>query len=65
MEKLSLNRAQLFLRNKYTVFTMDGTVRSPVCQQNNFRRATVHQLLMSMLHVRVLHVYRTYKGTFE
>ena len=26
MEKLSPNRAQLFLRNKYTVFTMGGTV---------------------------------------
>ena len=26
MEKLSPNRAQLLLRNKYTVFTMDGTV---------------------------------------
>ena len=26
MEKLSSNRAQLFLRNKYTVFTMGGTV---------------------------------------
>ena len=26
MEKLSLNRAQLLVRNKYTVFTMGGTV---------------------------------------
>ena len=26
MEKLSPNRAQLFLRDKYTVFTMGGTV---------------------------------------
>ena len=26
MEKLSSNRAQLSLRIKYTVFTMDGTV---------------------------------------
>ena len=26
MEKLSQNRAQLFLRNKYTVFTMGGPV---------------------------------------
>ena len=26
MEKLSPNRAQLFLRNKYTVFTMGGNV---------------------------------------
>ena len=26
MEKLSPNRAQLFVRNKYTVFTMGGTV---------------------------------------
>ena len=26
MEKLSPNRGQLFLRNKYTVFTMGGTV---------------------------------------
>ena len=26
MEKLSSNRAQLFVRNKYTVFTMGGTV---------------------------------------
>ena len=26
MEKLSQNCAQLFLRNKYTVFTMGGTV---------------------------------------
>ena len=26
MEKLSPNLAQLFLRNKYTVFTMGGTV---------------------------------------
>ena len=26
MEKLSTNRAQLFLRNKYTVFTLGGTV---------------------------------------
>ena len=26
MEKLSPNCAQLFVRNKYTVFTMDGTV---------------------------------------
>ena len=26
MEKLSPNRAQLFLSNKYTVFTMGGTV---------------------------------------
>ena len=26
MEKLSPNRAQLFLRNKYTVFTTGGTV---------------------------------------
>ena len=26
METLSLNRAQPFLRNKYTVFTMGGTV---------------------------------------
>ena len=37
MEKLSPNRAQLFVRNKYTVFTMGGTValRSS-CQQNFF-----------------------------
>ena len=26
MEKLSPNHVQLFLRNKYTVFTMGGTV---------------------------------------
>ena len=26
MEKFSQNRAQLFLRNKYTFFTMGGTV---------------------------------------
>ena len=26
MEKVSPNRAQLFVRNKYTVFTMGGTV---------------------------------------
>ena len=26
MEKLSPNRAQLFLRNKYTFFTVGGTV---------------------------------------
>ena len=26
MEKLSSNRAQLFVRNKYAVFTMGGTV---------------------------------------
>ena len=26
MEKLSPNRAQLFVRYKYTVFTMSGTV---------------------------------------
>ena len=26
MDKLSPNRAQLFVRNKYTVFTMGGTV---------------------------------------
>ena len=26
MEKLSPNRAQLFVRNKYTIFTMGGTV---------------------------------------
>ena len=26
MEKLSPNRAQLFVRNKYTVFIMGGTV---------------------------------------
>ena len=34
MEKLSTNHAQLFLRNKYTVFTMGGTVC--LTQQKNF-----------------------------
>ena len=44
MEKLSPNPAQLFVRNKYTVFTMGGNCSSPVCQQKFFRRATVLQL---------------------
>ena len=40
MEKFqSPNRAQLFLRNKYTVFTVGGTVNKIF-----FRRATVLQL---------------------
>ena len=52
MEKLSPNCAQLFLRNKYTVFTMGGTVHSPpVCQQKNYRRVTVLQLEIVVLQV--------------
>ena len=38
MEKLSQNRPQLFLRNKYTVFIMGGTVAL-----QSFWRATVLQ----------------------
>ena len=44
LEKLSSNRAQLFLRNKYTVFTMGGSVALRSVNNKNFRRATVLQL---------------------
>ena len=44
MEKFSPNRAQLFVRNKYTVFTMGGTVALRSVNKNFFRRATVLQL---------------------
>ena len=45
IEKLSLNRAQLFVRNTYTAFTMDGTVafRSQI-PTSYHRRATDSQL---------------------
>ena len=36
MEKLSPNRAQLFLRNTYTVFTMGGTVALRSVKKKNF-----------------------------
>ena len=50
MEKLSPNRAQLFVRNKYTVFTMhEWHCSSPVCEQKFFRGATVLQLSTSTL----------------
>ena len=39
MEKLSPNRAQLFVRKKYTVFTMGGSV-----DLRSVNRATVLQL---------------------
>ena len=45
-ENLSPNRAQLFLRNKYTVFTMGGTV---ALRSVSKRRATVLQLIQSQL----------------
>ena len=41
MEKLSSNRAKLFLRNKYTVFTMGGAVALRSVNKNFYRRATV------------------------
>ena len=57
MEKLSPNRAQLFVRNKYTVFTMGGTV-ALWSVKKNFWRATVLQLeleLSVILTLPVLH----------
>ena len=47
MEKLIPNRAQLFLRNKYTVFYNGWHCSSPVCQKNIFRRDTVPQLKLN------------------
>ena len=44
MEKFIPNRAQPFLRNKYTVYTMNGIVALLSVQKKNFRRATVLQL---------------------
>ena len=43
MEKLSPNRVQLFLRNKYTVFTMGGTVALQSVNNKKFGRAIVLQ----------------------
>ena len=51
MEKLSLNRSRLFLRNKYTVFTMGGTVAFQSVNKNFFRRATVLQLGQYLIHL--------------
>ena len=48
MEKLSPNRAQLFVRNKYTVFTMGGTVAPRSVNNFFFRIATVLQLTLGL-----------------
>ena len=45
MEKLSPNRAQVFLRNEYTVFIMVGPVALRSVKNKKIRRATVLQLL--------------------
>ena len=47
MEKLSSNRAKLFLRNKYTVFTMGGAVALRSVNKNFYRRATVLLLILT------------------
>ena len=49
MEKLSPKRAQLFLRNKYTVLTMGGTVALRSVNNKKFRRATLLQLNLAPL----------------
>ena len=46
MEKLSPKSAQLFLRYKYTVFTMGGTVALRSVNNKKFRGATVLQLVI-------------------
>ena len=53
MEKLSLNLVQLFLCNKYTVFTMGGTVALQSVNKNFFQRATVLQLIPTNISSRV------------
>ena len=54
MEKLSPKRAQHFLRNKYTVFTMGGTVDLRSVNKHFFRRATVLQLEASAPHFKII-----------
>ena len=50
MKKLSPNRAQLFLRNKYTVFSMGGTVALRSVNKNiSGELSTVLQLLLECL----------------
>ena len=46
MEKLSPNRAQLFLCNKLNKYTvlLWVALQLPICQQKNFRRTTVLQI---------------------
>ena len=59
MEKLSPNRAQFFVRNKYTIFTMGGTVALRSVNKIFFRRATVLQLTSNLfiwITVKVLPV---------
>ena len=51
MEKLSPNREQLFVRNKYTVFTMGGTVAlRSVNKRISGELRTVLQLVENMFY---------------
>ena len=54
MEKLSPNRAQHFERNKYTVFTMGGTVALRFVNKIFFGELQIH-----------MHTQKSYKISFS
>ena len=61
MEKLSPNRAQLFVRNKYTVFTMGGTVALRSVNKNfsrelQFCRYNLTRLLLNAVRAVCLNI---------
>ena len=60
MEKLSPNCAQLFVRYKYTVFTMGGTVSLRSVNNFFFWRATVLQLNSGVKSKRILRLHALY-----
>ena len=71
MEKLSPNRAQLFLRNKYTAFTMGDTVAlrsvnnfffpesySSAAKQDNVHGVSVIGAIIDMSIIAPIEVYQ-------
>ena len=68
MEKLSPNRAQLFVRNKYTVFTMGGTVakgNEVIHQLTRNENVTLYIAITLVNRITLYQVYRRFSVADE